>query len=314
VAKYFNWTGQEKLRWLITVITAFGVTTGLWLGPLSVEASSLLLPFIITIALSLLGLWYRQMRHDEKLASLLIATGQLTGFGALTALLNYTLIGLDRPFIDGLLAQWDALYGFYWPEVVQIQQSYPLLDGLLTLAYISSLPQLAIVILVLGFYGQFLALERFMLAFMLLVLATVIFWGFFPSFGSASYYYELGVVTDFAGLAVEKNYIEAMLALKNGTLTHASLSEIKGVVAFPSFHTVMAILSVYAMASVKGWFWPFFILNILVVLSVPVDGGHHIVDIGAGMALALAGLKLVEYILPEAKRSKNEIPSKILYE
>jgi len=72
-------------------------------------------------------------------------------------------------------------------------------------------------------------------------------------------------------------------------------TNIKGIVAFPSFHTVMALVCIFYAWSFRFLKYIFLILNVLVIFAVPLHGGHHLVDIfGAviftAIALVIAGL------------------------
>ncbi|HMF05680.1 MAG TPA: phosphatase PAP2 family protein [Methylocella sp.] len=71
----------------------------------------------------------------------------------------------------------------------------------------------------------------------------------------------------------------------------------RGLIGFPSFHTVMAFLTVQA-----AWKIPFAGLaalagNILVLLAIPADGGHHFVDIAGGFFVALVSTALADAFL-----------------
>ena len=100
---------------------------------------------------------------------------------------------------------------------------------------------------------------------------------------------------------------ETLLALKAGLTPHIEMAQMKGLIAFPSFHTVMAVLTVYAAAAVPRGLWPVVMWNAIVLLSVPVDGGHHVVDIAAGLVLAAAAIMASERICCRLARSDGPI-------
>jgi len=61
---------------------------------------------------------------------------------------------------------------------------------------------------------------------------------------------------------------------------------VKGLVGFPSFHTAQAIIAIWYARRLKRFFYPFLVFNILVVASTPIQGGHHVVDVIGGLAVA----------------------------
>src|SRR5262245_7894178 len=84
-----------------------------------------------------------------------------------------------------------------------------------------------------------------------------------------------------------------MERLHSGDL-HFALAQLTGVVSFPSFHTTMAILYVYGFGRV-GWMgWVAALLNVAMLLAIPFYGGHYLVDVFAGAAVALISVVAVK--------------------
>ncbi|MEQ1613874.1 MAG: phosphatase PAP2 family protein [Hyphomicrobiaceae bacterium] len=268
----------------------------LWRGPMTMAATDALKPLIGGLVAAGAGLYYRHVRGEERLAVALLGTAFLIWFSCGIGTLNYLAVAFDRPLIDEMLLGWDRALGIDWPTLFVALKSTPLLGLLLTLAYASSLLQVAIVVPVLALLGKTERLDRFFLAFILSAAATIGFWAAFPSFGAATYLFATGAVTELPGAVVDQAYAKSLLALKAGMMPHIVLGEMKGLIAFPSFHTVMAVLTVYAAAAVPRAFWPAMIWNAIVLISVPVDGGHHVVDIFAGLAVAYAAIASADWI------------------
>jgi membrane-associated phospholipid phosphatase len=63
-----------------------------------------------------------------------------------------------------------------------------------------------------------------------------------------------------------------------------------GIVQFPSYHTVMAIVFTYVCRDVKLLLAPAAALNTLVVVSVPFSGNHYATDIVGGAIVAAVSL------------------------
>ena len=161
---------------------------------------------------------------------------------------------------------------------------------LLTTVYELSGMQLALLVAYLGVSGRTAELDRFLLAFFLATLTAFAFWAVFPSFGAATYLVSTGAITDIPGATVGRSFALVLLALKSGALNEMFLQDLKGLVAFPSMHTVMALLTVYAVRDVPLLFWPVLVWNGLMLVAIPVDGGHHVVDVAGGAVLTVAAI------------------------
>ncbi len=74
------------------------------------------------------------------------------------------------------------------------------------------------------------------------------------------------------------------------------LARLQGVVTFPSYHTVLAILFAYAHRG--RWSFPIFLLiNCLMIASIPSEGGHYLSDVLAGAGLAVVAIAAARLIL-----------------
>ena len=64
----------------------------------------------------------------------------------------------------------------------------------------------------------------------------------------------------------------------------------EGIVTMPSYHTVMAVLFTYAFRRTGLIGYGIATLNLVMLLSIPPIGGHYLVDMLAGGALALGAI------------------------
>ena len=60
-----------------------------------------------------------------------------------------------------------------------------------------------------------------------------------------------------------------------------------GLIAFPSFHVAWSVLATYAALPRKKIFVAFAVLNVVVISSTVLLGWHYLVDVPAGVALAV---------------------------
>jgi membrane-associated phospholipid phosphatase len=70
-------------------------------------------------------------------------------------------------------------------------------------------------------------------------------------------------------------------------------------IQFPSYHAAGAVLLSYAFAGFPRWIAvPALIVEtVLTVSTIPI-GDHHLVDVVAGAALAIASIAVARYISP----------------
>ena len=66
-----------------------------------------------------------------------------------------------------------------------------------------------------------------------------------------------------------------------------SLSNLPGLVTFPSFHTAMGVIGIYCCRAKLPFFALAIAVNGTMIVSTPVTGSHYVVDVFAGAAVAL---------------------------
>jgi hypothetical protein len=173
----------------------------------------------------------------------------------------------------------------------------PVIGPVLLLAYGSSMPQVAIIVTVLALTGRFARLDEFVLAFMLSALITIGVWTLFPTFGAYVYYFGLGLAPPADVLAVDPAYAASLIGMHKGIFAPLRFDTIVGLIGLPSFHTCLAVLCAFAVRGMR-WLGPVFIvLNALVLFSVPAQGGHHLVDVFAGIAVTAVALWIARRVL-----------------
>ena len=112
--------------------------------------------------------------------------------------------------------------------------------------------------------------------------------GIFTSAGAALFP-ALGTYKTFA-LEAHGTFLPDMERLRSGHDLSFSLSKLTGVVSFPSFHTTMALIYIYAFRRMGAVGWLFASVNIAMLFAIPYFGGHYLVDMIAGGCVMLASL------------------------
>ncbi len=296
-------------RWRLGIILACGLLFGL-VAPftaLQVDWATLFPVYLMAAVLTGVGVAYRVLGRDEGIAATVLIVAQIVVYSNVAVLDNYLGLELRRPLNDALLASVDRAMGVDWWAYVSWVKANPLVGRLLTVAYLSSLPQVAVAIIVLGFSKRIERLDRFTLAFMMSSALTIALWTAFPSFGALPLHYAQGLAEPTFYLAMTKDEALKLLALHAGPTPTLRLDELTGLIGCPSFHTALAILTIYAM-----WGTPYagtiaIAWNALVLASIPADGGHHFTDVAVGGAITLASLYLADIAMRRKPRETHPV-------
>jgi membrane-associated phospholipid phosphatase len=178
---------------------------------------------------------------------------------------------------------------------------YPALCRVLSWTYQSSLVQMAVVLIWLGFTGARVNLHRFLLVGMIASCVTMAFWTLAPSFGPAPFIDLPPDVDARIGRVVDSGYGARLLALAAGGAPPVIGQEhLMGLIAFPSMHTVMALMTTLFARGTR-LFWPMVAINLLMAPAILLQGGHHLVDVIGGAALFFAVQAVVSRIVPHEK-------------
>ena len=233
-----------------------------------------------------LAVFYGRVRRDERLCAMLSGTAFLVVFSAAFALMNYMLLTVAGPRIDSQLATLDRAMGFHWVSVMIFMAHHRVLNFLLQCFYGSLLPQIALLVLVLGWAGQRGDVFRFCLSVAIGAFVTVLFWTLFPSFGAFSVYRLPAGVEAHLSLALDRHYADDLVHLLVFGPGWISPDSIRGLIGFPSFHAALAVMAGWYAAQIRYLGWPAALLNAGVLVATPIQGGHHLVDVIGGVAVA----------------------------
>ncbi|GJL59341.1 MAG: hypothetical protein NPIRA03_21980 [Nitrospirales bacterium] len=242
--------------------------------------------FALGIFMIAVGLFYRSSGRSERISMTLMATGLLLLFTIVLSVFGYLLLPLWREPIDPFLVQVDAWFGYSWPDIVQFAGRHPFLNELTRYAYLSSIPQMALLFIILGFGGKQKELHVFILSITASGLATLGFWALFPAFGTSVLYDISGSIEQAARPLVGSAYGAELLRLGAEGPKFISPRDMGGLVAFPSYHTIMAILAMYSARTTRWWFPILVIINLFVLPGVLIHGGHHLIDVFGGLLTA----------------------------
>lgn len=185
--------------------------------------------------------------------------------------LTYLGNAMVFPLRDAAFEQADLVLGFHWLAWVRFVDAHHWLSVLQWLVYETNVMQPFVCV------GVFVALGRRdrnaeLLTAMLIGLAvTILVSSALPALGPAEAH------------GVETTFVPIIRALRAGTMPPLPY---EGIVSFPSFHTVMAILFAYAHRGLRRTFLPFLALNGMMLFTIPYCGQHYLIDVVGGALVA----------------------------
>lgn len=228
------------------------------------------------------AVWSSRHPSFRIIAAPLEALAQLIPVSIVCALLQYAAARTGRPLVDAELADFDHALYFDWPACFAWVLKHPTVLTLLSWVYLSlGLQSVLVCLLALrhpGRAGIILAANALTLTFCIVVFVA------WPAGGAFVYYDPPGIVSE---------YVEQFIAARAGLLTSLSVGQLKGIIQFPSYHAAGAVLLAYAFTSLpRGIAIPALVIEITMVVSAVPIGGHHLVDVFAGVAVAALSLAI----------------------
>lgn len=200
--------------------------------------------------------------------------------------LSCTLMGTGIQFtpfspIDLWLVKMDHFLGIDTPAIIAWTANHPTIKAVLNTAYFSLNIQLFSLPFALILLEDYARVYRYLKAMLLTFLIGALCYYFFPTTAPVSVFHS----TYFSNF-------EQATYLKFYQIHHylAPTTDQGGMVAFPSFHVVWAVLLTHLVWKQRWLFYPVLLLNSLVILSTVLLGWHYFMDVVGGILLAFLAL------------------------
>lgn len=289
-------------RILFVLAAAVVVLDAVWIvaGHFAIDAGNYALLAVLVVPLMGAAAYYGGVRRDDGLNALLACSVFLIVFPAACSLLSYLLVTIAGTRIDATLAAIDRSIGFDWSKVMTFVSFYPSANTMLGLAYMSVMPQTVVLMMVLGLTRRSAELYRLSLALALGAVMTLGLWTVAPSFGAFSVVILPDDVSRKLGLVLGFDYGHSLVQMLKDGPGFISPTELRGIVGFPSYHTLQALVLAWYARNVPWLRWPAFALNAAVLASIPIQGGHHLVDMFGGAAVTAAAIAAAAWIVRTA--------------
>jgi hypothetical protein len=229
-------------------------------------------------------------RRDPQVMFVLGGTAQIVLITAVMTPLTYVAASADLPMQDANLLAIDRALGFDWGAYVRYVDDHPALAAWVNYGYTMIRWPIFAIPVVLAATHRYRRIEEFTFAFGVALIVTTIISGLVPAIGV---FQQIGLDPISIKNLNLQPYLDQLRDLpptRDGALRHLDLLGLGGIVTFPSFHAASAVLYAWALWPVR-WMRPIVVLAFTAMLAAtPINGGHYLVDIIAGTAIAVLAI------------------------
>jgi hypothetical protein len=240
---------------------------------------------LLILSLAFLILLYGWIRRVETFVEIGEYVLLWVCFVLVNAISAYVIAEWRLPLRDAQLARIDTMIGFDRTALLHLVMANQWMRIILPIAYSSLFLQTIFSTVYLALNGFSDRNRELFIMAAIACIATNLISGAFPAIGP------------HPPLAP---FQQALIDVRNSGWNLISLGKMQGIVTFPSFHTVLAVLFVYVHRPPCRSFLPILMLNLLMLVAVPFWGHHYFIDEIAGAVLALACIFVVKnWLTPE---------------
>lgn len=266
----------------------------------SVDWPPFLSSYLAALGFVIIGAYIRTSKGKPRLALALQGVGLVMAFGSAFSVFIFTLLPLPNPMVDPFLTETGHWFGYDWRAFVATMMDYPVTSRALSYVYQSSLPQMMLTVGLLSYYHRSLALYRFVFVGMLTLVITLGIWWRWPSVGYVGALpYSRDELAEI-GFRVGTNYGELLTRLLQEGVEPISVRVVRGVVGFPSYHMVMALMVVWYCRQ-TFLFLPILVVNLAMIPATLLHGGHHLVDLLGGLVVFGFSVLVANWLIREGR-------------
>jgi hypothetical protein len=295
-ARRLPFVAQPRLTGLLLSALAAGAAALLVI--LAVTGMSLAADFgnfvLLAAAVGALAGYCHWRKHPWRLTDSAVIVSLVTLSLLLCGLVSCTGLRLGFPLTDSLLARGDALAGFDVSKVAAFVATQPAFSSLLHFAYNISGPLCVAAVGWNLFRKDRLLVWRVVATLVVASQITALASILFPAQGATVW---LGLeALQGNGLPYGAGTYSAaeFVHFYSGGDLLVRREDMNGIVCFPSFHTVMAlvILQGFANSPLK---WAALLWSALTIVSTVPMGGHYVIDLGGGVLVWIVASRLATW-------------------
>ncbi len=286
--------GDYAIRWAMVAAIAVLAISSLHVLGISLDLASAV-PLIRTSAkfllllppLMLLG-WLvpRFKRFTAVPTDFVLSLVQLTVGVIAIAPISYVAAALAAhvPLLDATLARLDVvLFGFDWDAAAHWVDARPAIEQVLSSVYFD-LPLQLMGLMLIGSFRNPGDRNGDLIWLMLTTSCITI---------------GISVVTPALGKIghLGTGQIDAINEIRSGAWHAFSYDRFEGIINFPSLHTALALVFIYVAARLHRLALVVFLpINLVMLVSISPIGGHYLVDLFGGAAVAVLSIAVVRLV------------------
>ncbi|GAB5507070.1 MAG: hypothetical protein Rhirs2KO_22330 [Rhizobiaceae bacterium] len=210
---------------------------------------------------------------------------------------TYAAISLDMPLADQRLIAMDNAIGFDWLRFIEYVDRQAWLARILQHSYESFALQLLVLPALLVVIGKSERGYGLVVAYAVLCFLSSFISVWFPALGAYPTFQLSAAAMQNIDAHFGYFFVDQFNAVRDHGAFTISLGSAAGIITFPSVHAGVALVCSWAA---WGSIWlrlPFLLLNIFMALSAISHGSHYLVDIVAGVAVAILAIAITSLVI-----------------
>ena len=226
---------------------------------------------------------YRSKRMEILVEGLLfvILGGWLAGITAVAAL------RMGAPYADIYLDRWDIVLGIHTEKIFFVFSQWDMVNRILAFVYQKTVPAIFFSVAVISLTGDSRSLYQMVFVFSCSAMICSISNLFFPALGTVIYHHLSHNIMKHFPDGSGTYFLNSINIYHSRLRNTVSISDLNGVVEFPSFHAVMALIEFWFLRKITVLNFFSSLFSGMVIFSCIVIGGHYVVDIVGGLVVFL---------------------------
>jgi membrane-associated phospholipid phosphatase len=205
----------------------------------------------------------------------------------------YATQRLAFPLQDQLFESADRALGVNWLEIVQWVDHHAVIQAILNFAYSTMPAQIALPVVVLAFSDRVNEVRSYLLSFVIALTITTIVAAFLPAASQIAHVDKMTFdLLRFPG-ATPLDHLASLRSA--GPIVIGG--RLGGILAFPSFHATVAVLTPLALRRYRWLFVSLLILDAAMLCSTVTEGAHYASDTLGGCVVAIAAYFLAKRVV-----------------
>ena len=206
--------------------------------------------------------------------------GKLLGFPV------YLAARSPVPIQDQALAHFDKMTGLEVPTILHLMAHVPWVTRILAVSYDLLFPLMVLGVMLPALTYRWTPVKELIVGTSIATILGAAMFALCPAVGP-------WVVYHFAPSAQQSYCQSLFLALRTNSI-HMLCPDDTGIICFPSFHVLLAILSCLALCSIKPLRIPAIVVSACVAISTLTTGWHYIADVLGGLTLAVVSILIAK--------------------